>query len=130
MFDWKAAAERATAADELLILIGCSTVTDPKAHARVLRGDQVPEDQLALRRLEAGERVKTKDLPGFAVASIVANRCAAALADAPAAHAALVAEYGEWREVLMPGGARAFAGIKQLPDLRAAPTKEKTSDGE
>lgn len=129
MFDWKAAAERASAADELLVLVGCSTVTDPKAHARVLRGDQVPEDQLGLRRLEAGERVKTKDLPTFAVASIAGNRCAVALQDAPAAHAALVAEYGEWREVEFPGGARAFAGIKPLPDLGAAPTKKELSDG-
>lgn len=128
-YDWKAAAERAASADELLVLIGCSTVTDAKAQARIQRGDSVPEDQMALRRLEAGERVKTKDLPPFAVASLVANRCAAPLADAEAAHAALVAEYGEWREVEMPGVGQAFAGIRPLPDLKAAPTKKEQHDG-
>lgn len=128
-FDWKAAAERAGSADELLVLIGCSTVTDAKANARILRGDSVPEDQMGLRRLEAGERVKTKDLPGFALASLVANRCAAPLSDAAAAHAALTVEYGEWREVLLPGGVKAFAGIHPLPDLKAAPTKKETHDG-
>lgn len=131
-FKWEEAATRAASSDELLVLIGCSTVTDAKAQARIQRGDSVPEEQMGLRRLEAGERVKTKDLPAFAVASLVANRCAVPLADAEVAHAALVAEYGEWREVTAPGapeGSKAFAGIRPLPDLKAAPTKKEQHDG-
>lgn len=141
-FKWEEAATRAASADELLVLVGCSTVTDAKAQARIQRGDSVPEDQMALRRLEAGERIKTKDLPTFAVASLVANRCVVAVADAKAAHAALVEEYGEWREVTVPGapeGVKAFAGVAPLPawvhvseaaaQEKAAPTKKEQHDG-
>lgn len=126
-FDWTAAAERSSKADELLVLIGCSTATDAKAIARIQRGDNVPEDQMGLRRLEAGQRIQTKDFPAQTVASLAANRCVATLADAPAAHSALTREYGEWRQVEFSGGVKAFAGIRPLPDLRAA---AKTKDGE
>lgn len=128
-FNWKTNEEHVAKAAELLVLQGGSTVTDPKGHARLQRGDTVPEDQLGLRRVEAGQRLKAADLPEFVRASLAANRMVCAIEDAAAAHAELVMEYGLARPVMVDGRA-AIVGIHPLPPGIGKPDKTPTKDGD
>jgi hypothetical protein len=126
-FNWKANEEHVAKASELLVLQGCTCVTDPKGKARLDRGDTVPEDQLGLRRFEPGQRLKAADLPEFLRASLAANRCVCALEDAQAAHTELLMEYGPARMIKVDGQ-DAIVGIHPLPPGIGKPVKGPETD--
>lgn len=126
-FNWRTNEEHVAKAAELLVLQGCTCVTDPKGKARLDRGDTVPEDQLGLRRFEPGQRLKAADLPEFLRASLAANRCVCTPEDAVAAHTDLLMEYGPARLVTIEGR-QAIVGIHPLPPGIGKPVKGPETD--
>lgn len=98
----------------------CQTVTDAKALARLARGDDVPADKLGLRSFSVGDTIRAGELPDATIASMLENRCIAPRAEAEAAQALLVAEYGALREVSEVPGQSAWIGVPLLNDQVAA----------